>query len=473
MSQLSLAMAITLPLGLVTKILVPRTLGREQAGILFFAEMFPTLALSLIPMGIPVYIAKTVPPRHEHASEIFATVTIFGAIVATMAVLGLMGYLRLANYDSLTIRVTAIMGCSHAMSVFWNEYLLRFFLVTGRFALSSILSVAAKLTTVTLILLCLWLKPELEWVAAAFLAAQIIVLIATLHKARQIGFMSQSFNLTRLRRILGVGLPFLFSGVVAGVNASVDSFSLERLASFEELGFYSTSQRLLGILMLLTPLLGQAFGPTLSRLYVHDRAAFATMASTVIRTVVVAAFPMALGLIVFNREILQLLYGEQFIPARYSLIAAGPLLILVYLATFVAITASTATSGKFFSLALALGVVLNLCGNWLMIPAGAAWLGKGGAAAGATVATVIATASDTIFLSWISGVRVIDRRALHAIVIGVSLTILCGVTSPAWMPLDLSIRIAAFVILVPALLIGLRLITASDLQALRTAARRK
>jgi O-antigen/teichoic acid export membrane protein len=473
MSQLSLAMAITMPLGLVIKIMVPRVLGTEMAGILFFAETFPMLVLSFIPMGIPFYIQKAVPPRHEHAVEIFSTVAIFSGLVAGLAVLTLIAFMGFAGHDPLTIRVTGIMACTQAIAIICNDFIQRIYLATGRVTLSSVVNVTAKLATTLLVLLCLWLRPELMWIAATLLAAQTLVLAGNLLKSWQIGLMAGRFDLTLLKRMLRIGLPFLFGGVLATINASICTISLERLATFEELGFYGASQRLLGVLLLLTPLLGQAFGPTLSRLFAYDRAAYATVASTIVRGIVVVSLPLALGLILFRLEIIDTLFGAQFMPAHYALAAAGPVLIIVYLSSFVGISASTATSGKYFALVLAIGATLNACGNWLLIPIGVSWLGAGGAAAGAMAATIIATGSDAYLLSKISGVKIVDRRASHAIMVGLSLAALCCATLNFWDSLSLGVRIATFITIVPTLIFALRVVSLEDIRAIREAVRRR
>lgn len=473
MSKLTLALAITLPLGVVTKVLVPRVLGDEQAGILYFAEVFPMVVLSLIPMGIPVYLKKFLPPKPDHAREIFVTVMSFGAFVAALAILGLIVYLPLAGYDALTVRVTAIMVCSQAGVVFASSFLQRFFLETGLVTLSSVLSVAGKLMTVLLVLLCLWLKPEIEWVASAFLAAQLLFILVAMGQARSLGWLRGGIDFALLKRMLVVGRPFMFGGVLATMSQSIDSYCLSHLASFQELGYYSAMQRLLSILLLLSPVVAQAFGPALSRLFAQDGDEFTKMASSVIRVLAIVAFPMGLGLIVFSSEIVDLLYGRDFGPARYSLVVAGPILMFAYLSTYVGMIATIATSGKFFTLILGIGALINLSANWLLIPLGASWLGAGGAAAGSALATLLATSSDTILLVIASSARILDKRSLSAILVSLGLMGIFAFSQSSWSQLALGLRIGGFVVMVPLLMLLTRIVTPGDIAMLRALARRK
>jgi O-antigen/teichoic acid export membrane protein len=124
-------------------------------------------------------------------------------------------------------------------------------------------------------------------------------------------------------------------------------------------------------------------------------------------------------------------------------------------------------------LVLAIGAALNACGNWLLIPIGVSWLGAGGAAAGAMAATIIATGSDAYLLSKISGVKVVDRRASHAIMVGLSLAALCCATLNFWDSLSLGVRIATFVTIVPTLIFALRVVSLEDIRAIREAVRRR
>jgi hypothetical protein len=55
-TTIGLTMAITIPLGIVTRIWVPRVLGSKDAGILFFAESFPIFFMNFMTLGAPYYI---------------------------------------------------------------------------------------------------------------------------------------------------------------------------------------------------------------------------------------------------------------------------------------------------------------------------------------------------------------------------------------------------------------------------------
>jgi len=466
-SKLSLTMAITLPLGLVTKVMLPRVIGSEGAGLLFFAESFPLFLLGLMPMGIPAYIQKYVPPQHEHAWDIFKTVFLAGAVVGTLLVLGLITFLGFSTYDNLTIRVTAIMACYQGLSIFCNDFLQRFQLAIGRYSYVAKLNIVAKIILVVFIAVAVWLTTKLEVIAGAFLAAQLVIFALLMMTVKKMDLMRGKFEAARLKQILLVGLPFFFGGVLNTMNSSIDSFCLLHLATFRELGYYGAAQRLVGVFLMLVPILGQAFGPNLSQIYAKDRDQYLAFMTNVIRILVLLASPLSMGLVAFGPEIIKVLYGADFQPAWLAVLVSGPLVLMSYLAAFFAVSAVTTTTGRYFPLILGFGAAINFVCDYLLIKAGLATFGPGGGAAGAMIASLVATMVETYLLLRTSGIKILNKTTTYVFLVAMLPLVIFCPFGGSWYHLDFYARILLFSAFIPSYLFMTRLLTVADIAMVR------
>ena len=462
-SKLAMAMGITLPLGIVTKILMPRMLGSDQTGVLYFAESFPLFLLSFMALGIPAYIQKHVPPRVEHAWEIFPSVALVGAVVGFVMMASVLVFLSFSTFDQLTVVVTAIMTCYQALTIYTNEFLQRFFLSIGRYSFTSIMNVVSKVIVVVSIVVCLWFSGSVVTVAFGFLISQCVIFTIMFWKAWSIGLTKSKINVDITKKIVLVGLPFFFGGALNTVNASIDSLLLSRLATFKELGYYGAAQRLVGIFLLLTPILGQTFGPTLSRVFVQERERYEQLFAKFSRILVLMASPLAVFFTGFGPEIIGLLYGPDFLAAKWAFLLSGPMVLFSYLTTFFFVSATTTTNGMRFPLILGLGALINLVLDYLLIQAGISAIGPGGAAAGATVASLVATTIEGYLFLRLSGFRALGKSVGLMILLGTLPIVMIAIAGHAWFDLGPFTRIALLTLMYPPYLLLVRLVTRDDI----------
>lgn len=465
--KLLLTMAITLPLGMITKILVPRFLGSEKAGIFFFAETFPLFILSCMSLGIPAYVQKTVPARHEHAWEIFPTVGRFGIGVAISLVLVVCIYLNFSGYDSLTIKVTIIMTCCQGIAIYCTDYIQRFFLVLGRYNYISVFNIASKLILVAFISGCLFMSTDMIGVAIGFLVAQVVILGILGIEIHKMKLMKGKFDGALLKKILLIGLPFSLGGALATLKPSIDSYCLMQFASLRELGFYSVGQRLTGLFLMLIPVIGQSFGPSLSSVYAHDTDNYQHFMSNIIRLILVLATPMALLLAAFAPEIIHVLYGDDFAEAHRAVILNGPLVLASYLSTFFSISAVTTTNGKQFPYILGTGALINLILDFLFIKFGSGYFGIGGAAAGVTLTSTIVNLIEATLFVVTSKIKIVDRNILSAIIASFLPLIALVILSNAWYTIGTPYRIIIFAGFIPPYFVVSKIVKLQDIQRMR------
>lgn len=193
-----------------------------------------------------------------------------------------------------------------------------------------------------------------------------------------VGFASD-LDLKHLKNMLSFGLPLIMGGVAFWGLTAIDKLFLRTLASFEELGIYSVSVSFAGAATILQSLFSTVWAPM-----VYKWASSGKGLENVHR---VSRYILALVVFGFLATGLFSWVITFFLPPNYAAVQwivvsciGYPLLYTLSETTVVGIGISRRTS--FAMLAAVLAFLLNLVGNWLLIP-------RYGAA-GAAVSTCVA-----------------------------------------------------------------------------------
>ncbi|MCX6108207.1 MAG: oligosaccharide flippase family protein [Proteobacteria bacterium] len=461
-SMLSLSIAITIPLGLVPKILVPRYLGSESAGLLFFGETFPMLILPFMTLGIPDYISKQIPSRPEHAREIFDSVLRFATIMGIILLAVIAAYMIMMGHDQKTIGITLITSSMQYFTLLCLNIYQPIFVAMSRIRFTSILNIISRALNAMVISILLLAGLGVTWIAVGGLLAQVATLAICRRESRSIQLVGAGFNPLLLKGLLGSSILFFAAGLMGKINGSIDSAFLERFTSFEEIGLYAASSRLSSVFMLFVPIFGQAFFPDLNRLYVHDQSGYRTMMAKSLKVILAVTVPLGVFLTAFGRDAIVLIYGNEFAAAGQMFMSFGPSLIVSYLAVFLGFHSFCTSNGRVTATVVAIGCLVNLFSDLLFIPLGYEKLGHGGGGTGAAAATAVTQCVECMLFLRLSSFKFAGARLLAKMGIAlVPCLILVGFDS-AWYALPLLHRLLLYAFFIPAFLAATRLVTPQD-----------
>ena len=187
-----------------------------------------------------------------------------------------------------------------------------------------------------------------------------------------------NFDKEKLKGMLTFGMPLIFGGVAFWGLTAVDKVFLRTLASFEELGVYSVAVSFAAAATILQSIFSTVWAPTVYKWASKgDGLQYVNKVSRYILIIVVLAFCTA-GL--FSWIV------PRFLPSNYNEVQwivvsclGYPLLYTLSETTVVGV--GIARRSGFAMLASVLAFLINVTGNWLMIPVFGA--------AGAAVSTCI------------------------------------------------------------------------------------
>lgn len=450
-SKLTLAMMITIPLGIVTRILLPRWLGADAAGKLYFSESFPVFVISFMQLGIPAYIQKTVSNNAHHAGEIFRPIFLFLLTLGVLLTLSIWSILKLNHYTSDIIVLTVIMA-SYQTLVTTHDVLQKIYISLDRVTAVALLNILAKTLVVIFVIAAVFTSHDLRLIALSFWLAQAITLGFLLAHAGAQGFWQKDAHLSILKPIFTMSLPFFLLSVVAQISGSVDATILSKLANFKEVGLYSASQRLLGLLLVFATIVQSCLTPILSRTYAASVVDYNRINCLIFRTVLIGTFPFCLVLILFGREITHLIYGADFIRAGHALSLSGLGLFFSTLVLLLGQHLVVTTNGRRMSLALLLTMAPRIAVMFFVVPyCGRLW-GEGGAAAGAVLSITLAELCTATAFFRISPKDVHLRPMVHTLGLLFLPLLLLSLTQSLWATFPLYARISLGIIVFPGYL---------------------
>ncbi|MBI2623066.1 MAG: flippase [Candidatus Liptonbacteria bacterium] len=199
-----------------------------------------------------------------------------------------------------------------------------------------------------------------------------------------------SFSKRLVRPILSAAWPLSIASLLGILMINTDILIIGWLRSAEEVGFYSAAYRVVQLLYLLPGILASSAFPTFSRLADNHRAQMRSTLERTLAVVFIMALPLAAGGLLLAPQIIELLFGSEFLPGT----APFQILMLTLLADFPVVVLAHAAFAynrpKLLTAYAAIGGVLNVALDFLLIPSfgitGCAW------------ATLIAQVCSTAYL---------------------------------------------------------------------------
>lgn len=270
---------------------------------------------------------------------------------------------------------------------------------------------------------------DVTWVAAALAAgwavAGVGATLATLRASRGSGLPSVGWRIVRF-----AGTVVLVTGT-AQIVWYIDRFMLARMGSASDVGTYDVAatlaQQLAGILAAIAPTFSAMAG---SLFFARERSHLLSLYQSATRWSVALTLPMFLALS-FAAEPLLAVFGPEFTDARWALVvlAAGQLASTAA-GSVGQVLVMTNREGLVFLNNLLVGV-LNVVGNWLLIPR----YGILGAAVSTSCALAIMNVVAVLELWVIHGLQPFNRNSVRPFafaVLGGAIGAGFLLTSPGW-----------------------------------------
>lgn len=199
------------------------------------------------------------------------------------------------------------------------------------------------------------------------------------------------FDRQTIQQILDAAWPFALMGLLGGIMLNTDIIMLGWLRTIEEIGYYSSAQKIVLTLYVLPTLIGAAAFPSWTRLANKNKAAFGELLEKALKVVFLIAIPITVGGLITGSEMINLFFGQEYAPASIAFKILLLSLVINYPSAILGNALFAYDQQKFFIIYGGIGAVSNIILNFLLIPQ---W-----GIAGAATATVVTQILSNM-LSW-------------------------------------------------------------------------
>ena len=227
-------------------------------------------------------------------------------------------------------------------------------------------------------LLALLMVATPESLAAAYATGAGVGLFITGYLLRDsIKNIFSSFTKSLIKPIIKAAWPLSIAAVFSALLVNIDTVMIGWFKDATNVGLYAAAQRPIALLYILPTLIVGGFFPALARFANKDKEQFGDVLERGLKFIFLAAFPIAIGIILTADQIVSVLYGAEYILSASSLRILS-LTILTAFPIGIIIHGIFAYDKQHILVPLwATGTLLNIGLNLLLIPrmgiSGAAW----------------------------------------------------------------------------------------------------
>jgi O-antigen/teichoic acid export membrane protein len=467
---LGTSFAMTLAIGLIVRLAVPRLLGPEGFGALRFAESYAEIVFVILTLGVDAQIrreAATAPAETREVLWGLVLIRAYGGIALILAGVGMLLWSGSGTGASTLFAVCAVAQvCSvlsnafiafeHAGDVRWvARAMIGFKVIWAVFAIGALAFVRTGMGF-----------------ALAVLIAEAIRLQQIMVRSRRDHGMVLQANWPRTMAIIVTSLPFFFNYLAHSTYGRTGLWWLAAMAGDREAGLYGAASSIASIALLGMPLVTWVLVPSVAREGVQARNGGENLISSALRIALLGAVPVSVLSAIAAPAWVPLLFGRDYATAALALRILAPTFVLAYAATICAIALMQDGRVWVVTLVSASGLLLNAGLNAVLVPWAVDTGRSGDPAAAAAAATLLTECVVTAALLLLT-MRGRASASLKRTVAGLALASTAACLVPVMMPLHLATGLALSITLFTAVAYLTRVVAPSDIELIRTFIQRR
>ena len=366
---------------------LPRYLGADAYGRLYFAISLTMLGGLIIDLGFSNYFVKEV-ARDRTKVNLFFMNGIGLRIVAWLTAMAIMFlYVYITGFTSELLSLLLILGFQKLLETI-SDLAHRIFQSFERLRYRSIAVIIERVSLSAIAVTMLLLGYGVITIALVMAFSTFLNFLTCLYFIPRLVTIKMQITISSWMKLIGGSLPFLISTFFSFVYYRIDVIMLSALTNNSVVGWYGAPYRLFDTMMFFPSILQIVVFPVFARLWKQSRNDFILNARRSLDASIIIGFLIAFCLIALARPIVDLLFGlEHYLNSVILLQLLAVTLPLVY-ANFILGTVDTSSDKqKELSIVSIIATFINIGLNFWLIPLFQRSSGNG--AIGAAIATLI------------------------------------------------------------------------------------
>lgn len=368
---------VTTPVSMVVNAVLARSLGAADFGIIYFANTTLLVAFLFVEWGSQ-FLAGEVARNRAEAGRLFGAAALQRLLFAGVVLLVIPRVSSLLGYGERVEMV--LMLCAGRMAIGSIGTLCSaMFRGFEKLSWHARTAVFGNVLEAAVLLPTLLLGGRLRAALIAQIAAASVTTAVQIALLLRLGMGRPQFKPRAIVGLLHGGLGFLVLDVVVRLQPYIDATFLSKLARPEAMGWHSAANRIVGVLLFPATTLSFAIYPTISRLWMEDRAAYEALVRLALRSVALVGIFAATGTLLFASIPVDVLFGaERFGAAAGNLRILAFYVVLVYASIVLGIAIAAAQRQLRYAVAQSFCLVVSLVLDPILIPRFERAAGNGG-----------------------------------------------------------------------------------------------
>ncbi|HUI65825.1 MAG TPA: flippase [Bacteroidota bacterium] len=389
-SIMFLQQAVTWGSTFVLMLIMPRYLGPVEFGWLFLAISITQIFRVIVEYGGNYLVAKNVARSPERSAQILVDALGFRTALGVVSIVLIVAFTFLAGY-SATLRLIIFI---YAIGLLWQGAITALYATyQGREMMqyTSIGAIAERVFNSIAVITAILLGANVVVLAVLFVIGGFMQFIALAGFRKRIVPSFPRIDWAETSAQIRDGLPYFLFAVFSMVYYRIDSVMLSKMSPAADVGWYGGAFRFFETMQFFPVIFSTAIYPVLSRLWTDETHAHTRAIQKSVEFMIMIGIPIAIGLVGFSRDIIQLFYGlSQFGPAVPVLQVLSAGLLVVCIDIVLGTTLLSSDRQKQQSIVALCAIPAKLGLNFVLINYSQARYGNG--ALGAAVSTVLVEA---------------------------------------------------------------------------------
>lgn len=346
-----------------------RIMGANEYGLFSYLLSLAGLFTIFADIGINQTITREIAQKPAEAEKYFSTSffikTILFLLTTTLIIFAGPYFSKIEGVAAL-IHFVAIIVIFDGI----REFSMSLFRAREKMELEAVVTLATNLSITLLGFGALYFSTTSELMTLSYsIATGIGALISIIILKSDFKKILVHFNKNLIKPILSMSWPVALTGIIGAFMLNTDTIMLGWWRTAEEIGLYSSGQRIIQMLYTFPAILASAIFPTLSRLIGQKNHEKITQLMELSLTAsFLIAFPMAIGGIILGSPIIKFIYGNEYLPGTSSFQVLATTMIIIFPSTLIGNAILAFNKQKSAIIYMSVAAFGNMFFNAILIP---------------------------------------------------------------------------------------------------------
>ncbi len=395
-------------IALVVGAITARYLGPSNYGIINYVAAYVTFFSCIANLGMNSTVVNELLLSPDNTGKIIGTMTLAKFISSAVSAVLVTGIVAVIDRGENTVVIVAAIYSSYL--VFQSFQTFEYWYQSRlQSKVTALVGVFAYIVMSSYKVVLLIVDASLYWFAFSMSVDVIIiaVVLMVLYKKQNGPRLEVSWQL--FKELFARSRPFILAGLIQVIYTKTDTVMLKHMLDATEVGIYTCASTLVGYGGLVMIAVTDSARPAVITAKQQGVEHYIRRVRQVFSITIIAGVIIGLGFTLLSNPIVSIIYGEDYISSIQPMIILAWNSLLIYLTTVRNIWIVCENKQKYTIIFCAMGAVVNIIANYLLIPV----FGASGAAIATIIAQII---SGIIAPCFFKGTREVVKYLGEAII---------------------------------------------------------